>query len=152
MNLFAAATFSALAAAAFASGAEACPDYTQFGASFAVSGSDLYSPNSFTVTAGGANRLADCGWVEAGYFTSAPDFTFDLSQMQGYRLEIRVVSACDAALVVNSPDGTWYYDDDRNGNLDPAVILNSVSSGDLDVWVGTYDGQYCPATLTLETF
>ena len=33
MNILAAAAFSAPAAAAFASGAEACPDYTQFGAS-----------------------------------------------------------------------------------------------------------------------
>ena len=150
MNIFAFTTVSVLAA--FAGAAAACPDYNQWGASYSVTGSDLYIPQNYAVTAGGSNRLADCGWVETGYFTSAPDFTFDLSQMQGYRLEIRVVSACDAALLVNSPNGTWYYDDDRNGNLDPAVFLNSVSGGYLDVWVGTYDGQYCDATLTLETF
>ena len=143
---------SAFACIAFGGAAMACPDYNQYGATYSYSGDDLWTPTSFGVTAGGGNSMTSCGHSGGeGYFTSAPDFTFDLSRMAGYRLAIRVVSACDAALLVNTANASWYYDDDSNGNLDPAIILNNPGSGYLDVWVGTFDGAYCNATLTLET-
>jgi len=149
MKLFAAAAIAAFSATG---AAYACPDSSAWGATYSATGSDLYIPQSYFVTAGGSNSLTACGFVETGYVTSAPDFTFDLSRMQGYRLEVRVVSDCDAALLVNGPNGSWYYDDDSNGNSDPRINLSSVRSGYLDVWVGTYNGAYCNATLTLESF
>jgi hypothetical protein len=151
------ATAFALTAAAGAARAD-CPDYTQWGATYAATGDDLWVPQSWHVTAGGANALTQCPRVQyaaygdEGYFTTAPDFTFDLQGMEGYLLEVRVVSDCDAALLVNDARGTWFYDDDTNGNLDPKVVLHHPGNGYLDVWVGSYDGQYCDATLTLETF
>jgi len=155
MKLFVTTAFAAFAAVG---AAYACPDFSAWGASYTATGSDLWSPQSFSVTAGGTNMLTACHNVRPvsqtgeGYFTSAPDFTFDLRQMQGYRLEVRVVSDCDAALLVNSANGTWLYDDDNNGNLDPRIVLSRPGNGFLDIWVGTYDGAYCDATLTLETF
>jgi hypothetical protein len=150
-TIFAAAFVLTAAAGA----AHACPDYTQWGATYATTGDGLWVPQDFSVTAGGAHQIAHCGNVQTpgeGYFTAAPDFTFDLAQMQGFLLEVRVVSDCDAALLVNTANGTWRYDDDANGNLDPKLIIANPGDGYLDVWVGTYDGAYCDATLTLETF
>ena len=74
--------------------------------------------------------------------------------MNGYRLEISVLSNCDAALLVNTADTQWFYDDDSNGQADPRINLldRQVGNWVLDVWIGTYDGDYCDATLTLETF
>jgi hypothetical protein len=146
-----AATFS------FAGAAQACPDYTLWGTTtYNSSGDQLYSARSFNIVAGGDNYLPDCGFSSdnVGYFPITPDFSFDLSNMNGYRLEISVLSNCDAALLVNTADTQWFYDDDSNGQADPRINLSDrqVGNGVLDVWIGTYDGDYCDATLTLETF
>ncbi len=147
--------FKTLISAAFLVGtatlAQACPDYGQSGATFSYSGGDLYSARSFSVTAGGGNNLNNCGFNGAGYVTTAPDFTFNLSGMGAYSLVISVNSNCDAMLLVNDANGSWYYDDDSNGNSDPRLQLNGMD-GWLDVWVGTYNGSSCAANLSLETF
>jgi hypothetical protein len=150
---------SAAALLGLAGAAAACPDQSQWGnAVYNMTGSDLYARNYFDVTAGGSNSLSSCSYIVPrnasgeGWFTTAPDFSFDLTGMGAYQLEIRVTSECDAALLVNSARNRWVYDDDSNGNLDPAITLTSVADGIVDIWVGTYDGEYCPATLTLETF
>jgi hypothetical protein len=72
--------------------------------------------------------------------------------MSGLRLEISVISKCDSALLINTASANWYYDDDDNGNMDPKIVLTRPLDGYLDVWVGTYDGDYCDAILELETF
>ena len=72
--------------------------------------------------------------------------------MNRYQLVVSVVSACDAALLINSASANWFYDDDDNGNLDPKIVLTRPVNGRLDVWIGTYDVEYCDAQLQLETF
>ena len=143
----------------FASVAAACPNYDLSpGASYNVSGQQLYSPQTYDVVAGGENDVWQCPNVTpgtdtgAGYFTSAPDFSFGLSGMAGYQLVLSVVSACDSALLINTASANWYYDDDDNGNLDPRIDLTRPVDGRIDVWIGTYDGEYCDAQLQLETF
>ena len=144
-----AATFS------FLSAAEACPDYALWGSNtYNLSGDKLYSPQSYNIRAGGENYLPKCGFStnETGYFTTTPDFSFELSKMNGYRLVVSVLSDCDAALLVIRANSQWVYDDDSNGQADPRLELSNLGKGVLDVWVGTYNGEYCDATLTLETF
>jgi len=148
------AVFFGMSAAAYA-----CPDPQQWGAdSYSASGRDLYQERQFNVTAGGENYIWNCRNIRpgtdrgAGYFTTKPDFTFQLSGMSGYQLVISVVSRCDSALLINTGSGSWFYDDDDNGNLDPRITLTRPANGYLDVWVGTYDGKYCDAVLSLETF
>lgn len=137
----------------------ACPDYNMGAAeSYRASGGELYSPRQFSVVAGGDNYIWDCRHIRpgsdtgAGYFPTAPDFSFQLSKMGRYQLVISLVSECDAALLVNTASASWYYDDDDNGNLDPRIVLTRPIDGRLDIWVGTYDGEYCNARLTMETF
>ncbi|KAA9009257.1 hypothetical protein [Histidinibacterium aquaticum] len=154
-------------AAAFgvsAGAAAACPDYSNAGVSqYQASGPQLRSPAFFNVVAGGQNNLGNCSHIytrlgsdqlEYGqsYFTTQPDFSFYLSQMGGHRLVISVVSECDAALLINTGTANWYFDDDDNGNLDPRISLTRPSNGRIDIWVGTFDGEYCDAQLRMETF
>ncbi|WGH77941.1 hypothetical protein [Jannaschia ovalis] len=144
-----------------ASAAAACPDWQLNGQTGRYSGADLYQPRYFEIVAGGDFSLTrNCPQIYRqlrsdkgeGFFPQAPDFTIETPGMKGYRLEIAVVSDCDSALLVNTPAGNWYYDDDDNGNLDAMISLTSPSSGILDIWVGTHDGAYCDAQLRLETF
>jgi hypothetical protein len=137
---------------AISTAAAACPDYNQYGAEYSYSGADLYSSRQFSVVAGGDNNLQSCGFKNSpGYVMTAPDFSFDLYKMGGYDIEISVLSNCDSMLLVNDPNANWYYDDDSNGMSDPKIRISG-KDGYLDVWVGTYNGEYCDATLYLETF
>lgn len=153
--------FIALGLAA-ANSASACPNYNlspTYGA-YNATGSQLYSRSSFSLQAGGNFRIPNCGYVRPrtdrgdGYVTEAPDFSFNLSGMGRYQLYIEVVSACDAVLLINTGSVNWYYDDDDNPNSpgDPRISLTRPSNGRIDVWVGTYDGSVCDATLYLETY
>ena len=154
--------FSIIALIASSVAAYACPDPSQWGVSQgAFSGGDLYQPRYFDVVAGGDWSLTtECGYIYNslrsdrgdGWFTSQPDFTIETPGMQGYTLHVAVVSNCDASLLINTPAGNWYYDDDDNGNLDPIITLSNPSSGLLDIWVGTFNGEFCDAQLRLETF
>ena len=154
--------FLAALAAAFsfmAGTAQACPDFNQRAVeAYQASGPQLRQPAFFNVVAGGQNYIWNCPQIRpgtdqgAGYFPTQPDFSFDLSQMGGVQLVISVVSQCDAALLINTASVNWYYDDDDNGNFDPRIVLTRPANGRIDVWIGTYDGEYCNAQLRMETF
>ena len=151
--------FTMMTIFAFATTALACPDFNASPqASYNASGKQLFSPRGFDVVAGGSNYIWDCPNVRpgtdtgAGFFPTSPDFSFQLSDMNRYKLEVRVVSECDAALLINTASANWYYDDDDNGNLDPKITLTRPVNGRIDVWIGTYDGEFCNAQLQLETF
>ncbi|MEJ6747239.1 MAG: hypothetical protein QNK98_10965 [Yoonia sp.] len=140
-------------------GAIACPDFNaSAGEAYRASGRELHETIAFNVRAGGNNYIWNCSNVKpgtdtgAGYFPTAPDFSFQLSGMGGYRLDLWVVSDCDSALLINTSSASWYYDDDDNGNLDPKIVLTRPVDGRIDVWIGTFDGTYCDAQLQLETF
>ena len=149
----------AAAFAFFAAPAVACPDFGLSAAqAFSASGADLYTAASFDVVAGGEFNLANCANVRPqtdrgrGFVTGAPDFSFQVSGMGPYQLVLSTVSACDSVLLINTGSANWYYDDDDNGNLDARITLTRPADGRIDVWVGTQDGVFCDAVLTLETF
>jgi len=130
---------------------------------YAASGPQLRRPAFFNVTAGGQNDLGRCPQIYnnlgsdrlaygQSFFTTRPDFSFDLSQMNNVRLVVSVVSECDAALLINTGAVNWFFDDDDNGNLEPRISLTRPSNGRIDIWVGTFDGSYCNAQLRMETF
>jgi hypothetical protein len=148
---------SALCAATVIWGAAAqvtaCPDINR-PAQQAVSttGQDLYSPNVYSVIAGGDQQLTACGFQFSGQVISSPDFEFQLDGLEAYnRLNIRVESSCDTVLLVSDSRGAWLYNDDSIG-LNPSVDIQSPSSGIYDVWVGTYGSSNCQSSLILETF
>lgn len=150
---------AAVAACGFSGAAMACPDFNLAAVeAYQASGGQLRQPKVFNVVAGGENYVWNCRNVTpqtdegAGYFTSQPDFSFNLSGMGGLRLVISAVSECDSALLINTASAGWYYDDDDNGNLDPKIVLTRPANGRIDIWMGTYDGEYCNARLRMETF
>ncbi|WP_438362832.1 hypothetical protein, partial [Nioella halotolerans] len=156
MRLLAMAAFGLIA---MGSAAAACPTFSQTGTTYTYTGQQLYSPQSFGVTAGGQNSIRNCnipGVNRTGYVTTAPDFTFNLSGMEQYYLVADVVAQCDSVLLVNTANATWLFDDDSNpnGSLDPRLEIRGAENlnGRLDVWVGTYNNQNCDATLNLETW
>jgi len=148
-----------IATLGFGTTAVACPDFNiQAVESYQATGGQLRQPRSFNVVAGGENYIWNCPSIRpgtdqgAGYFTSQPDFSFTLSGMGGLRLVVSAISNCDSALLINTSSANWYYDDDDNGNLDPRIVLTRPVDGRIDVWMGTYDGEYCDAQLRMETF
>ena len=140
-----------------AGAAAACPNYTLYGDTYEAHGSDLYSAKSLRVRAGGSRSILGCGIRFGsdrgrGFVTEAPDFSIRLSGMERYSIHFSVRSDCDSILLINTGSRNWYYDDDDNGNYDAKITLSRPSNGWMDIWVGTHDGSYCDATLTLETF
>ncbi|MBS9716568.1 hypothetical protein ACFFUT_16220 [Pseudohalocynthiibacter aestuariivivens] len=141
--------------------ANACPDFQLWGNErYDLTAQQLYSPQGFRVVAGGNNNLAACR-IKArnfrgampGYVTTAPDFSMTVRGRSGFQLEFRVVSNCDATLLINTASGNWYFDDDDNGNADPKIRLTRpAADGIYDVWIGTFDGSSCDAVLYMETF
>ncbi len=132
-----------------------CPTYSLTGQPVYVSGQQLYAPQTYSVQAGGSTNISNCGVGGRGYAYAAPNYSFYLSGMENYgRLEIQVTSSCDTTLLVNTPNTTWYFDDDSNGSLQPMLNIPSSGAlnGRLDLWVGTYGGGSCPASVEMETW
>lgn len=134
--------------------ASACPNWQLQGVqSYATNGQDLWTPNSYNVTAGGDQRLSNCGFNNPGYVISSPDFEFSLSGLEGYNsLNIRTSGNCDTVLLVNDSTANWWYDDDGGNGTNASISVNNPVSGTWDIWVGTYGPGTCGTVLTLETF
>jgi len=154
MNLFSKAFFASAMLAALPVTAQAtCPSYAVSGQPISHSSDEVYAPQSHSVIAGGNIDLASCGSVPGhGNIIENPDFTmmYD-AQARGRALELRVDAACDTVLLVNSASAEWHFNDDTNG-LNPAIRIQNAPSGQYDIWVGTFGGATCSATLTVESF
>ena len=151
----------ALGSAAQAS-REGCPDAYAWGdMTLTYSGHELTDGDAVHTIAGGSSALSrECRSIYnrlgsdrgEGYFTPEPNLTLDLYRMEGYRLRVSVRSQCDSTLLIQTGVDNWFFDDDDNGNLDAEIVLTRPSSGLFDIWVGSYDGRDCDATLYFETY
>ncbi|MEJ6391848.1 hypothetical protein V8J82_01190 [Gymnodinialimonas sp. 2305UL16-5] len=147
-------TASALALCAMGGAAYACPNFALSQGGLNYDGSQLFQPINLGVQAGGNFTLDQCGLGVLGFgqFRAAPDFTLNLSNMAGRELELSVGSSCDPALLVNDATGQWHFNDDDIG-LNPGLRLGGPDvQGRVDVWVGTFSGNGCPANLSVQTF
>lgn len=140
--------------------AQACPDWRQDPASGVLryDGDDLWNPKTHNVVAGGDQRLDDCGISHAstgeravGYTAFEPDFELQYGGGD-FQLELKVVSACDSTLLINTGAGNWYFDDDDLGNGDARICLTRPTTGVYDIWIGTYGNNTCDAQLILESW
>lgn len=131
---------AALAVLAATATAEACPDWQLqpvFG-QINLNAGFLPDPHGVNVTAGGQFSLAACGFNWQGHVARAPDY--DLYYSAGnFSLTIYVVSNYDTVLLINGPDGLFYFSDDDGGGLNPAITFNNPQSGLYDIWIGAYD-------------
>ena len=55
-------------------------------------------------------------------------------------LDDAVEAGADAILLVNAPDGLFYYSDDYRGTS-PAITFYNPAEGLYDIWIGSYDGS-----------
>ncbi len=141
-----------------AGAAQACPNWNNnptYGA-YDLSLAQLRAGQSLSLTAGGSVDWNGCPHIRVGsddgpgFFEVAPDVRFFVNNVEGRRLTIAINSACDSTLLINTQSASWYYDDDDNGNADAKIVLTRPLSGQIDVWVGTYDGQYCDARVSIQ--
>ncbi len=135
-----------------------CPSWAVPGPEISYTGTDIYSPQTLTATAGGTTQLSGCADLPAGIVGVAnevPTFTLQLSEMAQFRrLELEVVADCNVTLLANTQDTAWHFDDNGNGEIFPILNLTGPEAieGRVDVWIGTADGSTCEATLELETW
>lgn len=131
-----------------------CPDYALNGLPLSATSDDLWTPQSYPMTAGGGVQLSGCADISGhGSVTQAPSFTLTYdAQTHGRDLDFRIESNCDTVMVINDASARWHYEDDSDGTLNPRIRLSNASSGVYDIWLGTFGSQICPATLVLETF
>lgn len=136
----------------------ACP-------SFANQGNEVYevtggtAPTAFPVVAGGNNQVEFCQGISPvnapsayGYVISQPDFSFILTGAPGSTVTVSTNSpdpSCDTVLLSNTPTTDWYFNDDAAG-LQSYIEMPNVPEGRLDVWVGTYSGDFCQTNLIVE--
>ncbi len=67
-------------------------------------------------------------------------------------LEFRTEGACDATLLLRTPAGRWFFDDDNGPGRNARLRLGSPSEGRYEIWVGSQGGDACAARLALQTF
>ena len=149
---------STLALIGLSGAAQACPNWSlnpTYGA-YNISLAQLRQGQNLSLTAGGSIDWNNCPQIRVGsddgpgFFEQAPDVRFFVNNVEGRRLTISVRSNCDSTLLINTQSQSWYYDDDDNGNADAKIVLTRPVSGQIDVWVGTYDGEYCDANVAIQ--
>lgn len=108
-------------------------------------------PSVVNVQSGGNINAQNLNSSCQGFIANAPDVRVNYTAGNQYPLIISVAAQADTTLVVNGPDGQWYCDDDGGVNgLNPAVRFNHPSSGQYDVWIGTYGSSNLqPAQLNI---
>lgn len=83
-----------------------------------------------------------------GYLSAAPEFALAYNAGASDLLRLFFVAADDSVLVVRTPTGQWYCDDDSGGDFDPLVDIPSPQTGLYSVWLGSYaPGNYVSGTL-----
>ena len=143
---------TAAALSLVAGAVHACPNFAGNGYIVETSGSQLYSPQSYQMVAGGSEDLSLCGQPGFGYVAYDPDFLLYYVQDGSYTLTFRAESNCDATLLIRDPYGNWFFDDDTAGNLNPLVNVGYGVDGAYSVWVGTVAPNTCGANIIFETF
>jgi hypothetical protein len=106
-------------------------------------------PHSVQITAGGSIDASTAAPLSGrgcrGFIANAPDYRLNYTS-GSWPLIFRVVSDADTTLVVNTPDGAWHCIDDVEG-LNPVIRFASPTSGQYDIWIGTYGRDMAASTL-----
>lgn len=128
-------------------GTSGCPNYaianTAFGEHTMFAGQGSYRVPR--ITAGGRFPLTNCfpgtGW--RGFTITRPDFRFFYQGVsQTGRITFQLTSAqVDTVLLVNTPDGQWFFNDDSNGTFNSTLTFAPVLQGQYDIWTGAYNNS-----------
>ena len=128
-------------------GYSGCPNYTigrtAFGQATMYAGQGRYRVPR--ITAGGRYPLTNCfpGTNWRGYTITRPDFRFFYQgQSSTGRLTFQLTSnRVDTVLLINTPDGQWFFNDDSNGTFNSTLTFSPVLQGQYDIWAGAYNNS-----------
>lgn len=128
-------------------GYSGCPNYTigrtAFGQATMFAGQGSYRVPR--ITAGGRYPLTNCfpgtGW--RGFTITRPDFRFFYQGVSNTgRLTFQLTSnRVDTVLLINTPDGQWFFNDDSNGTFNSTLTFSPVLQGQYDIWAGAYNNS-----------
>ena len=91
------------------------------------------------IAAGGQKNAAELGVECHGLIADRPDVSISYSSGE-YELNFAVFSENDTTLVINSPTGDWFCNDDYN-SLNPGISFEDPESGRYDIWIGVYSEE-----------
>lgn len=108
-----------------------------------------FTPDPYTkrIVAGGSVSASRAKAGCAGKVSAAPDFQVFYDRAGDADLTFKVVSDDDTTLLINTPNGRFYCDDDSGGDLNPKVVITNPQNGRYDIWVGTYGDETVQSTL-----
>ncbi|MBR3371731.1 MAG: hypothetical protein IKG52_13975 [Rhodobacteraceae bacterium] len=146
----------ALAVSSSGAAAKDCPDFTiEARYDLSYSEDDLWSERTHSIAAGGSVELWNCSRFDgSGYVARQPDFNMFLTRNNKDRMIRFKVSGdegCDTVLLINTPSGSWLFNDDDDG-IDPVIRVRSAETGRYDIWAGTFGPDICMSTLHIEAF
>jgi hypothetical protein len=136
------------------SAAAACPGLDNKDKHLFFTARQLQTPKVAEVRAGGTVLLGQCEHVPGtGNIPFDPSvsvhYVVDRKRMD---LEFRTEGACDTTLLLRTPAGRWFFDDDNGEGRNARLRLGSPSEGRYEIWVGSQGGAACAARLALQTF
>lgn len=121
--------------------AYACPNYQAQPAFGQIDLNEGFTPDPYyrNIRAGGGYSLRNCGFENDGWVAVAPDFDLYYNTNGTSPLIIAVESNVDTIILVNDPDGQWWYDDDNGLGEGAKITIARPKSGLYDIWIGTYN-------------
>ncbi len=135
-----------------------CPSWNVPGDELRYTGTEIYTPRTIQVRAGGATSLTGCDGLPfnvSGFADQVPDFTLYTTEMAQFRrLQMSVEATCDTTLLVNTNDAVWHFDTTSGEGATPLLDLtgDNAIEGRIDIWVGTVTGETCDAALEVLTW
>ncbi len=134
--------------------AAACPDLHNPDKNLYLSARQLVTPKVAEVRAGGTVLLEYCEALPgSGNIPFDPSvaiyYTADRKRMD---LEVRTEGDCDTVLLLRTPSGRWFFDDDNGPTRNALLRLSTPPEGRYEIWVGSQGGAACAARLALQTF
>lgn len=137
-----------------AAASAACPGLHNKDKHLFFTARQLVTPKVAEVRAGGTVLLGQCPHVPGtGNIPFDPSvsvhYVVDRKRMD---LEFRTDGPCDATLLLRTPSGRWFFDDDNGEGRNARLRLGSPPEGRYEIWVGSQGGAACRTRLTLQTF
>lgn len=100
------------------------------------------------VTAGATSTGNEC----TGYASSAPDYKLNWSGRSG-RLEFDFDGDGDTVMIIRTPDGDWYCNDDGGRSYNPEITFRNPDTGTYAIWIASYNrGRHYDGVLEISEF
>jgi hypothetical protein len=134
--------------------AAACPGLSNKAKNLHFTARQLVAPKVAEVRAGGTVLLGQCDQIPGtGNIPFDPSvsilYVADRKRMD---LELRTEGDCDTVLLVRSPAGRWFFDDDNGPGRNARIRIGTPTQGRYEVWVGSNGGVACQTRLALQSF